>query len=135
MTRNAADIAGVGAYGTLAAGKSADLVVWSGADDLTAMDRLRRGPPRPRPRRPRPPDDAHQLPPRQRPRRGALAERSVGRLDGPRQEGLHLDGVVYENALVVVKDGKIAALTHGVEAPQDALVAGGAAGWSTPAPA
>ncbi len=38
MTRNAADIAGVGAtHGTLAAGKSADLVVWSGMPtDLTS---------------------------------------------------------------------------------------------------
>ena len=38
MTRNAADIAGVGAtHGTIAAGKSADLVVWSGVPtDLTS---------------------------------------------------------------------------------------------------
>lgn len=32
-------------------------------------------------------------------------------------------GVVHENALVVVKDGKITALTPGVEAPRDALTA------------
>ena len=45
-------------------------------------------------------------------------------------------GVVHENALVVVKDGKIAALTPGVEAPRDALPpTWSPPGWSTPAPA
>ena len=97
MTRNAADIAGVGAtHGTIAIGKSADLVVWSGAPtDLTS--RVEHVSPRAAtsstPHRPKePPDDAHQLPPRRGPRRSARAGRSVGRLDGPREEGLHLHG-------------------------------------------